>query len=112
MNVPASFTPAEIAALKAANPGTVLAAPLAANETVPADVPPPRVLGWLDIVGPALEAGETLLLPGPIGIILSGLTKDGIGVLQTALSGAAVTERWTPEKIQNEMGAGLVLPKT
>lgn len=112
MNIPASFTQVQIDALKAANPGTVLAAPLAAGEVVPPDVTPSRVLGWLDILETPLEAGETLVLPGPIGIILAGLTKAGLASLRAKLTGAPPTERWPVARIQAEMATGLILPKT
>lgn len=110
-NVPAGFNASEVAALKAANPGAVLVLPLAAGEVAPADVPPARVLGWLDFLEAPLEAGEAILLPGPIGIFLAGLTKSGLAALRAKLSNAEPLERWTVAKIQAEMG-GLALPKT
>lgn len=111
MNIPAGFNAAEIAALKTANPGTVFALPLAPGEVVPADVAPARVLGWLDMLEGPIESGETLLLPGPIGIFLAGLTKGGCKLLRDSLTKAAPTERWSPSKIQAAM-TGLVLPTT
>lgn len=112
MNIPASFTQAQIDALKAANPGAVFALPLAANETVPADVAPSRVLGWLDILEAPIEAGEALALPGPIGVILAGLTKSGLAALRAQLSGAQITERWPITKIQTVLIQSLPLPTT
>jgi hypothetical protein len=111
VNIPAGFTQAEINSLKTANPGAVFALPMAPNDVVPADVAPSRVLGWLDLLEGPLELGETVLLPGPVGIFLSGLTKGGLTLLRNQLTGAAVTERWTPTKIQAAM-TGLVVPKT
>jgi len=112
MNVPKGFTQAEIDALKEANPGTVLVLPLAPTETIPPDVAPSRVLGWLDIIEIPLEAGEAIALPGPIGAFLAGLTKSGIAMLRTKLSGAPLTERWTVERMQSEVHNSLALPTT
>ena len=112
MNIPAGFNAQEIAALKTANPGIVLALPLAAGETVPADVSPSRALGWLDILEIPLEAGEAIALPGPIGAFLAGLTKAGIAGLRAKLSGAPPTERWPIERMKTEMATALALPKT
>lgn len=112
MNVPASFTQVQIDALTAVNPGTVFALPMATGVTVPADVAPSRVLGWLDILEAPVEAGEAIVLPGPIGVILAGLTKSGLAALRAQLSGAAVTERWTVSKIQTVLIQSLPLPTT
>jgi hypothetical protein len=111
MNIPAGFSTAEIDALKVANPGAVFALPIVAGVTVPVDVAPSRVLGWLDLLEGPIEAGETLILPGPIGIFLAGLTKGGCKLLRASLTNAAPTERWSPSKIQAAM-TGLELPKT
>jgi hypothetical protein len=112
MNIPSGFTQAEISQLTAANPGVIFALPTPVGTTIPADVAPTRVLGWLDILGPALEAGEAIVLPGPIGVILASLTKSGLAALQASLASAAITERWTVEKIQQEIASNLVTPKT
>ena len=112
MNIPAGFTADQIAALKTANPGVLWALPLAQGEAVPADVAPNRVLGWLDILEAPVEAGEALVLPGPIGAILAGLTKEGLAALRAKLSGAQPTERWTVAQIQTVLISSLPLPKT
>lgn len=112
MNIPTGFTQAQIDALKAANPGVIFALPMATTETIPADVPPNRVLGWLDILEAPVEAGEAIALPGPIGVILAGLTKAGLAALRAKLSGAAITERWTVAQIQTVLIRSLPLPTT
>ena len=112
MNIPASFTQAQIDALTAANPGAVFALPMATGVSVPADVAPNRILGWLDILEAPIEAGEALVLPGPIGIILAGLTKAGIAALRAQLTNAQPTERWPISKIQSVLIQSLPLPTT
>lgn len=112
MNIPASFTQDQIDALKAANPGAVFALPVAPGQAVPPDVAPSRVLGWLDILEAPIEAGEALVLPGPIGVILAGLTKAGIAALRAKLSNTAPTERWTVAQIQTVLIQSLPLPTT
>lgn len=112
MNIPTGFTQAQIDALKAVNPGVVFALPMAQGVSTPADVAPSRVLGWLDILEAPIEAGEALVLPGPIGVVLAGLTKAGLAALRAQLTGAAPTERWPVAKIQTVLIQSLPLPTT
>src|ERR1035437_6478966 len=112
MNIPSSFTQAEISQLTAANPGVIFALPTPVGTTIPAAVAPTRVLGTLDILTPALEAAGGLRRPRPIGSILASLTKSGLAALQASLASADITERWTVEKIQQEIASNLVTPKT
>ena len=111
INLPASLTAAEAQAIADANPGIVLALPNPPNTKPPADVHKERILGWLDLLEGPLEAGESLVLPPPIGTILSGVTKDLLGLWRSKLTAVGAKERWTAADMATERDS-LPVPKT
>lgn len=111
VNLPAGLTAAEAQAIADANPGIVLALPIPAGATAPPDVHAQRILGWLDALEGPLEAGESIILPPPLGTFLSGLTKGALGLWRAKLTATPAQERWTAAQMQAERDS-LPVPKT
>ncbi len=111
IQLPLGLTPDQVRAIMGANKGTVFAAPMPPGAVAPADVSGDRILGWLDALEAPLEAGESILLPPPIGLLLSGLTKTMLGAWRAKLTSKPLTERWTIAQMQAERDS-LPVPKT
>ena len=109
--IPPGMTDAQAKAIADANPGIVIALPAPAGAAIPPDVHRERILGWLDALETPLEAGEAILLPPPLGTFLAGLTKAGLGLWRSKLTGAPQQERWTVAQMQAERDS-LPVPKT
>ena len=111
VQVPAGLTAAQVQAIATANPGLILALPMPAGVDAPKDVHRERILGWLDTLEQPVEAGVALILPPPVGLFLSGITKLAIGAWRTKLNGTPAQERWTAAQMAAERDS-LPVPKT
>jgi hypothetical protein len=113
--LPADFTAAEIADIKAANPGSGFIQILPASKTVAATAPiaaTPQALSlWGQLAEGILGAGATLLVPGPWLPIVSLVVNEGVPWVEGLLAGNPTVEKWTVEMLQAQRAA-LPVPLT